>query len=82
MIRRQTQKYPSDLRRDMKHELKLSDMEDYEFKVQIAGHFGRGNSKCINAIIKNSKVRYEVVSWNKVILKTLLLHRAVEKFNE
>ncbi len=65
----------------MKHTLNIEDFKGYEFTRQIASSFGRGASKRLMLIVKDSVVAYQLISHGEVVLDTNDITKAVVEYN-
>ncbi len=65
----------------MKHTIKISDAEQYEFEHQIAGSFGKDEHKELKAVVAGTEVHFEVWSHRKMICNTTRIAEAVTAYN-
>lgn len=69
----------------MKNEINLEDFKNYSFRQQIAGSFGKGLNKSIDAVVSigvtESKVTFQVIKDRTLIEEVDCFHMAVNIYN-
>jgi hypothetical protein len=66
----------------MSHQIKVEDIEDYEFEHQIASQCGKGANKELKAVVRDGSVKYEVYSRKELICETGFILIAVAAYND
>ena len=66
----------------MNHSIEINDVENYEFRHEVAGSYGVHIHKSLVAVVKGCHVHYEVSDHNVPIHKTAIMQEAVDAYNK